>query len=166
MKGFITLSAEQLGDLIFFAITIFAFSYFVATYFAGEEVIGSREIAMLISSGLKQAVGGGENTKIILELPRRYCHVEISAERIYVSTQENPVTRILEKYVTGFLKQISSYIGLKLNMGPEEIPNPVGVYFEKDKTYTFECSEVIKKKLWIRFYREDGHERIEIKETE
>ncbi len=147
-KGITLLSFSTLADLGFFVILVVSFSVFIGWYLNSDDQVTAFQIARTLSFSLKQALAGGDETEIVYTIPQRYCEIEVSNDKIYVSTEENWAKRGIEAFLSKTFAAIAGFFGMEVRFAVYEMENPVGKYMA-DK-YKIKCSKFYKKKLKIK----------------
>jgi len=140
-KAITIISHETLADILFFLVVLVCFYLVLITYFNVDNQISAAEIANAIDYSMKQAVAGGEKTKIYYYLPARFCEIKINKEKIYVKTEENQWIYALAS-IWNFI--VSSF-GIEARYGEHETINSAGKYIDKD--YKIKCGKTYRKQL-------------------
>ncbi len=146
MKGSMEIIYDTLADGIIVIVTIALFAAVVATYLNSNDLITSDMLAKKLSFALKEVYSAGEGAYLTLELPKRYCEIEITQDKIRVTTETG-----IWKNIVYFLRltKIWLFFGIEPNFGETVIENPIGKYMGKD--FKGKCSEFYNKKLNISF---------------
>lgn len=140
------------GVIVIFLVLVLLTKLLILSINAHDQITAF-DIARGISDSMKQAVAGGDGTKIIYFLPQRFCEVEITRDKINVKTEKKWWQQALELiWKTTPPSGIASLMGFDIKFAEYEMENPAGKYMEKEK-YNFKCWET--GRVIVTFYYKD-----------